>query len=82
VTFIPKHGKASYTEAKAYNPITLSSFLLKTLEELVDRYKRDDVMRISPLHRNQFAYQMGKSTETAFHNVVTCIEIAMEHRRK
>jgi hypothetical protein len=82
VTFIPKPGKASSTEAKAYNPITLSSFLLKTLEKLVDRYKKDDVMRISPLHRKQFAYQTGKSTETPLHNVVTRIEIAMEHTRK
>jgi hypothetical protein len=29
VTFIPKSGKLDYTEAKAYRPISLSSFLLK-----------------------------------------------------
>jgi hypothetical protein len=50
VTFIPKPGKASYTEAKAYCPIGLSSFLLKMMEKLVDRYLRDDVMRDQPLH--------------------------------
>jgi hypothetical protein len=68
VTFIPKPGKASYTEAKAYRPTSLSSFLIKTMEKLVDRYIRDDVMRVRPLHRNQFAYQTGRSTETALHN--------------
>jgi hypothetical protein len=28
VTFIPKPGKANYTEAKAYRPLKLSSFML------------------------------------------------------
>jgi hypothetical protein len=46
VTFIPKPGKASCTEAKAYCLISLSSFLLNTMEKLVRGYIRDDVMRI------------------------------------
>jgi hypothetical protein len=79
-TFIPKPGKLVYTEAKAYRPISLSSLLLKTMEKLVDRHIRDDVLRIHPLHRNQHAYQIGKSTETALHNVVTRIENAIEHK--
>jgi hypothetical protein len=33
-----------------------------------------------PLHRNQHAYQIGKSTETALHNVVTHTENAIEHK--
>jgi hypothetical protein len=37
VTFITKPGKLDYTEAKAYRPISLSSFLLKKMEKLVDR---------------------------------------------
>jgi hypothetical protein len=71
VTFIQKPGKLDYTEAKAYRPISLSSFLLKTMEKLVDRHIRDGVLRIYPLHRNQHAYQTGKSTETSLHNVIT-----------
>jgi hypothetical protein len=50
------------------------------MEKLVDSYITDDVMRISPLHRNQFAFQTGKSTETTLHNEVTRIENAMEHK--
>ena len=80
VTFIPKPGKDDYTEAKAYRPISLSSFLLKTLERLVDRYLRDGIMVASPLHRKQHAYQTGKSTETALHNVVLRIERALENK--
>jgi hypothetical protein len=79
VTFILKHGKIHYTEAKAYRPIILSSFLLKTMEKLVDKHIRDGASRIHPLHRNQHAYKIGKSTESALHNVVTRTENATEH---
>jgi Reverse transcriptase (RNA-dependent DNA polymerase). len=74
ITFIPKPGKPSYTEASAYRAICLSSFLLKTLEILVDRHIRDDVLRRNPLHINQHAYQSGKSTDTALNSVVSTIE--------
>jgi hypothetical protein len=80
VTFIPKPGKLDYTEAKAYRPISLSSFLLKTIEKLVDRHIRDGTLKIHPLHQNQHAYQIGKSTETALHNAVTRIENAIKHK--
>jgi hypothetical protein len=68
------------TEAKAYRLISLSSYLLKTMEKLVDRHIRDGVLTIHPLHRNQHAYQKGKSTETALHNVAARIENAIEHK--
>jgi hypothetical protein len=80
LTFIPKPRKLDYTEAKAYRPISLSSFLLKKMEKLVDRHIRDGALRIHPLHRNQHAYQTGKSNETALHNVVTCTKYATEHK--
>ena len=60
VIFILKPGKPSNTKAKAYRSIYLSSFLLKTLERLIDRYKRDDVLERNPLHINQHANQSGK----------------------
>jgi hypothetical protein len=50
------------------------------MEKLVDRHIRDGALKNYPLHRNQHAYQTGKSTETALHNVVTCIESAIEHK--
>jgi hypothetical protein len=79
VTFIPKPGKLDHTGA-AYHPISLSSFLLKTMEKLVYRHIRDGALRIYPLHRNQHAYQRGKSTETALHNVVIHAEYAIDHK--
>ncbi|KAG7302910.1 hypothetical protein JYU34_012897 [Plutella xylostella] len=74
VVFLPKPGKDDYTSPKAYRPISLSSFLLKTLERLCDRYIRDGALSVKPVHPNQHAYQPGKSTESALHTVVSKIE--------
>ena len=38
VSFIPKPGRLDYTNSKAFRPISLTSFLLKGLEKLVDRH--------------------------------------------
>jgi hypothetical protein len=55
VTFIPKPGKLDYTEDKAHHPISMSHFLLKTMEKLVDRHIGDGALKKYPLHRNQHA---------------------------
>ena len=49
VVFIPKLGKKSYSDAKDFRPISLSSFFLKTLERLVDRYMREGPLKNFPL---------------------------------
>jgi len=36
VVFIPKAGKKDITDPKSFRPISLTSFLLRTLEKLVD----------------------------------------------
>jgi hypothetical protein len=54
--FIPKPGKAKYIESKAYHPISLSSFVLKTMEKLAETHIRDGILGLHPLHRYQFAY--------------------------
>ena len=41
VVFIPKPGRPSYLTAKDFRPISLTSFLLKTLERLVHKYITD-----------------------------------------
>ena len=80
MTFILKPGKANYTEAEPYHPICLVSFMLKTVERLVDRHIKDEILGLFPLHRYQFAYQPEKSTEIALHLVSTLIEEAVENR--
>ena len=76
VKFIPKGGRQSYDEAKSFRPISLSSFLLKTLERIIDHLIRDKYLTQHPLHATQHAYQTGKSTTTLLHNVVHNIENA------
>lgn len=80
VIFIPKPGKGDYTDPKSFRPISLTSFLLKTLERLCDRYLREKVLAHLPLHPNQHAYSSGKSTESALHAVVTKIEVAIKNK--
>jgi hypothetical protein len=62
---IPKPGRNSYGGPKDFRPISLTSFLLKTMERLVDRFLRDEILATKPLHPNQHAYQAGKSVEMA-----------------
>jgi hypothetical protein len=80
VVFIPKPGRNTHSGPKDYRPISLTSFLLKTLERLVDRYLRDGVLVHSPLHPHQHAYQAGKSTETALHQLVVRVDRVLEQQ--
>ncbi|XP_033218179.1 uncharacterized protein LOC117173647 [Belonocnema kinseyi] len=50
--------------------MSLASFILKTLERLVERYMKDEVHLTSPLHRGQHAFQADCSVETTLHVVV------------
>ncbi|GJQ79072.1 hypothetical protein Trydic_g5328 [Trypoxylus dichotomus] len=78
--FIPKQGKTSYTEAKSYRPICLTSFLLKTLEKIIDKHLRDSALGRQPLRDNQYAYQSVKSCEKAIHRLARRAEIAFSHK--
>lgn len=80
VAFIPKPGKATYSEAKSFRPISLTSFILKALEKLIDDYVRNICLISYPLHVNQHAYQKGKSTDTALHQAVSRIEKSLNYK--
>jgi hypothetical protein len=80
VVFLPKPGKDDYENPKSYRPISLSSFILKTLEKLVDIYIREGPLRRNPLHNFQCAYQAGRSTETALHLVTNRAETAIKDK--
>jgi len=68
VVFLPKPGHIDYTQVKAFRPISLTSFFIKTVERLIDRYITNGTLVRSPLNKNQHAYLAGKSTDTALHN--------------
>jgi hypothetical protein len=80
VVFIPKPEKP-LTQAKSLRPISLTSFMLKILEELLDRHIRGGVLVEKPLHQNQSAYRAGMSTETALFQVVHRLEKCLEYRQ-
>jgi len=71
VTFIIKPGKTNYTKAMANHPTSLSTFMLKTKEILVDMRITHEILGLYSLHRYQFACQPGKSTESALHHPIT-----------
>lgn len=73
VVFIPKAGKPNHSTAKDYRPISLSSFLLKTLERLIDLHIKG-MINFQNLCEAQHAYLKGKSVESALHCVVREIE--------
>jgi hypothetical protein len=56
------------------------SFVLKILENLLDRHIRVGVLVEKPLHRNQFAYRAGMSTETALFQVVHRLENSLKQK--
>ncbi|GAB0090988.1 uncharacterized protein DMENIID0001_057790 [Sergentomyia squamirostris] len=78
VIFIPKAGKADATHPKSFRPICLTSFLLKTMEKVVDNYLRLTVLLDEPLHREQHAYRAGRGTETALYRLSDVITTSME----
>ena len=80
VVFIPKPGRNTYCGPRDFKPISLTTFLLKTLDRLVDRSLRDEILVHKPLHPNQHAYQAGKSVETALHQLVVRVEKALDQQ--
>lgn len=73
VVFIPKAGKIQHNTVKDYRPISLSSFMLKTLERILDEFVRDNI-GVNHLSGSQHAYIKGRSVDSALHSVVHHIE--------
>lgn len=80
VVFLPKGGNKPPESPKSYRPISLMSFMLKTMEKLLDCHLREETLNITPLHKLQFAYQKGKSTVTALHTIVHDIEKTLNRK--
>ena len=80
VIFIPKTGKTSYEEAKAFRPITLSSFQLKTLEKLLLWRINEQTLQIDPQSKYQHAFRKHYSTDTALSVVVDKAEQGLLNR--
>lgn len=79
VVFIPKAGKCSHVKPKDFRPISLSSFVLKTFERLLDIHIRSNLPR-NLLSSSQHAYMKGRSTETALYSIVEELENSLEKK--
>ena len=80
VVFIPKAGRTVYATPKDFRPISLTSFLLKTMEKILDRHIRDTYITKFPMCSYQFAYQAGKSTDTAHFMLTSKIRKALTNK--
>lgn len=78
VIFIPKAGKSNHCTAKDFRPISLSSFVLKTMEKILDVYIRG-LFQSNTISNTQHAYVKGKSVDTALHELVSKIESSTQH---
>ena len=72
--FIPKPGKDDYYNPKSYRTITLSAVPLKFVERLLQWHMEADLKMETILHRNQFGFRKGLSTEAALHKIVSKLE--------
>lgn len=82
ITFIPKIGKTNYEEASAFRPISLMSFVLKTLEKLMDRRLRVDDNLNNKLNDSQHAYRSARGTASALDNVATELQSCLDKKGK
>jgi len=78
VVFIPKPDGNSSGGPRDFRLISLTSFLLKTIDRLVDRFLRDKVLAFITLRPNQHIYQAGKSVDMALHQLVVWVEKALD----
>ncbi len=78
--FIPKMGKDDYSVPKAYRPITLSNFLLKVMERVINWFLSGRVIAL-PLP-NQHAYTRGQGKEMALSSFADLVESAFHRGKK
>jgi ribonuclease HI len=72
--FIPKADKEDYSNARSWRPISLMSFVFKTLERLILWHLEETVLTTQGMHKDQHAFRKGRSTESALSDVVDYLE--------
>ena len=77
VIFIPKSGKSDYSDPRSFRPLSLMSFILKSLERLVLWRMQETTFLENPFCSNQHAFLKGRSTDSALSNMVEYIEEAL-----
>jgi hypothetical protein len=74
VIFIDKPSKTDFEKPRSFRPISLMSFVYKTLEKVVAMELEQNVFKENPMHEDQFGFVKGRSTEHALSATVNEIE--------
>ena len=74
VVFIPKPLKDYYGEAGSFRPISLTQFLFKSMERIIEWLLREHADKIGQISDFQHAYSGSKGTDTALSALVNLIE--------
>ena len=74
VVFIPKPLKNDCGEAGSFRPISLTQFLFKTMERVVEWSLREHSNNYGKISEMQHAYSGTKGTDTALSTLVNMIE--------
>ena len=77
VVFIPKPLKKDYGEAGSFRPISLTQFLFKAMERIIEWYLREHDEKLGQISEFQHAYSGSKGTDTALSTLVNLIESAI-----
>jgi hypothetical protein len=62
VVFIDKPGEKDLENPRSFRPMSLMSFVNKTLEKLVAMDLEENAFKSSPMHEDQFGFMKGKYT--------------------
>ena len=77
VIFLDKPNKKDYSEVKFFQPISLGPLWFKGMERLMGWHLETTTLKTNPLHKYQFAFRRGVSTEVAMAKAVDFIESAI-----
>ena len=74
VVFIPKPQKDDYGEAGSFRPISLTKFLFKSMEHVIEWLLREHADKFGKISEMQHAYSGTRGTDTALSTLVNMIE--------
>jgi hypothetical protein len=77
VIFLAKPGKTDMADPRSFRPISLMSFVYKGLEKVVSMQLDETTWKTNSMHKDQFGFRKGLSTEHALSATIGEIERGM-----
>ena len=75
--FIPKPGKSDYSQIRSFQPISLSSFIMKALDRVWAWRLKESALIQNPVSCDHHAFRRGYSTDSALSTMVEYAESAI-----